>query len=382
MKRSLPDYNALKTKELALYFFIAYRILWEKASNKTIIKVFKEIDKNFLYNLRKFSWKNALNAKNEIEKLSIYEAIPSFMVNQLLSVITLDFLRENIRYMNNLGKKGITSIRINRLRVEKQKQDYYTEIKEELKKRNIRFWKDLHLPDLINIPRSLKSKVIGTKLYQQGKIIFQDKASVAVVHVLSPQIGELICDMCSAPGLKTSLIAQIMDNNGTIIAGDFLNYRIKSMKNLMNHLNVLNSHMLNVDSINFPVRNENMFDRILLDAPCSGSGTLLENPELKWRQNANFLHQNITLQKKLFESALSLLKPGGVLVYSVCSLYPEEGEYIILNYLDKLVPLDLPQWLSPSYPINNSILPGTGRFFPSIHQTQGFFIGKFKKKEL
>ena len=344
--------------------------------------MFKEIDKNFLYNLRKFSWKNALNAKNEIEKLSIYEAIPSFMVNQLLSVITLDFLRENIRYMNNLGKKGITSIRINRLRVEKQKQDYYTEIKEELKKRNIRFWKDLHLPDLINIPRSLKSKVIGTKLYQQGKIIFQDKASVAVVHVLSPQIGELICDMCSAPGLKTSLIAQIMDNNGTIIAGDFLNYRIKSMKNLMNHLNVLNSHMLNVDSINFPVRNENMFDRILLDAPCSGSGTLLENPELKWRQNANFLHQNITLQKKLFESALSLLKPGGVLVYSVCSLYPEEGEYIILNYLDNLVPLDLPQWLSPSYPINNSVLPGTGRFFPSIHQTQGFFIGKFKKKEL
>ena len=119
----------------------------------------------------------------------------------------------------------------------------------------------------------------------------------------------------------------------------------------------------------------------MLDPPCTGSGTFLSNPELKWRQSEKFLNQNIILQKKLLRSAIKFLKPNGILVYSTCSLYPEEGEFQILEVLDHLYPLDLPKWFSPSYTINDSIIPGTGRLFPSTHQTQGFFIGKFKKKE-
>ena len=75
-----------------------------------------------------------------------------------------------------------------------------------------------------------------------------------------------------------------------------------------------------------------------------------------------------------------MLKPNGILVYSTCSLYPEEGEYQIRERLNKLEPLDISQWTSPSYKIEGSPLPGSGRLFPSIHGTQGFFIGKFKKK--
>jgi 16S rRNA C967 or C1407 C5-methylase (RsmB/RsmF family) len=152
------------------------------------------------------------------------------------------------------------------------------------------------------------------------------------------------------------------------------------MKKLLNHLNVLNTHLLNIDSIVIPLRFQNYFDRILLDAPCTGSGTFLTNPELKWRQNYNFLYQNTILQKKLLGSALRLLKPGGILVYSTCSLYPEEGEYIIRDFLNQLQPLSLPAWFSPSYKINGSDLPGVGRLFPSMHQTQGFFVSKFIKK--
>ncbi|MFW9824332.1 MAG: hypothetical protein ACFFE4_15420, partial [Candidatus Thorarchaeota archaeon] len=110
--------------------------------------------------------------------------------------------------------------------------------------------------------------------------------------------------------------------------------------------------------------------------------TFLANPELKWRQNSRFLHQNMLLQEKLFENALKLLKQDGILVYSTCSLYPEEGEYLISKFINYLEPLELPDWLSPSYTLNNSLLPGTGRLFPSVHHTQGFFIGKFKKKEI
>jgi 16S rRNA C967 or C1407 C5-methylase (RsmB/RsmF family) len=283
--------------------------------------------------------------------------------------------------MDNSINDGITYLRFNILKRKYPLKNIISQIKEELKKKNIRFNEDTHIPYLINIPIRMKSKVIQNYWYQNSYLVFQDKASVAVVQALSPQPGELICDMCAAPGSKTSLMAQSMKNKGHIIAGDFMFNRIKTMKKLLKNLNVLNTYLINIDSIKFPVRFKNYFDRILLDAPCTGNGTFSVNPELKWRQNVKFLHQCTLLQEKLFESALYLLKHDGILVYSTCSLYPEEGEYLISKFIDRLEPLDLPHWFSPSYTLNNSILPGTGRLFPSIHHTQGFFIGKFKKKE-
>lgn len=381
-KRALPNYITPTTSQLAHFLYVTYRIFWERASDNTIYREMKGIDKNFLKNLRKFSWEKALKRKDEKEKLSICEAVPSFMINHLLPVLSLDFIKDNIQAMNGLVRSDRTFVRINRLLEKNLAQNLNTVIKSEFEKEKIHFYKDPHVVDLLSIPTSMKNNILKNRIYQEGYLIFQDKASAAVIQVLSPQPGELICDMCAAPGMKTSLIAQNMENKGRIIAGEFLNKRIIIMKGLLNHLSVLNTHILNTDSIIFPLRFENIFDRILLDAPCTGNGTFLINPELKWRQNEKFLHQNTVLQKKLFESALKLLKPNGILVYSTCSLYPEEGEYIIMNFQDYLEPQNLPKWFSPSYNIEGSVLPGTGRLFPSIHHTQGFFIGKFKKKEI
>ena len=380
IKRVLPNSIKVSINQLAQYSYVTFRIFWENASNKTILKEVKGINKQFLKNVRKFTWDKALQNKNKKEKLSICEATPSFMIDRLLPVMDLKLIKENIHAMNGLVRGVRTTVRINKL-LEKQHEPYIDLIiKSELENKNISFTKDAHIEDLITIPSTMKSEVLKNPIYQKGYLIFQDKASTAVVQVLSPQPKELICDMCAAPGIKTSLIAQRMKNQGNIIAGEFLNKRIRIMKRLLNHLNVLNTHILNIDSIVIPLRFENMFDRVLLDAPCTGSGTFLTNPELKWRQNRAFLHQNTILQKKLFESALRLLKPGGILVYSTCSLYPEEGEQIITGFINQLHPQYLPTWFSPSYKINGSELPGTGRLFPSMHQTQGFFIGKFKKK--
>ena len=381
IKRTSLDSTRHSEIKLAKYFYAVYRIFWEKASNETILRELKNIDRVFLKNIRQFSWKKALAGKTEIEKLSICEGIPTFMINHLLPVMKLEFLKENIKYMDNLINDSIVYLRFNTLKKKDPLKNRFSQIKKELKKKNIRFNDDTQIPYMINIPMRMKSKVIQNYWYQKGYLIFQDKASAAVVQALSPQPGELICDMCAAPGSKTSLMAQSMKNKGTIIAGDFMSNRIKTMKKLLKNLNVLNTYMINTDSIKFPVRFKNYFDRILLDAPCTGNGTFSANPELKWRQNMRFLHQCTLLQEKLFESALKLLKHDGILVYSTCSLYPEEGENLISKFIDRLEPLDLPHWFSPSYTLNNSILPGTGRMFPSIHHTQGFFIGKFKKKE-
>jgi 16S rRNA (cytosine967-C5)-methyltransferase len=338
------------------------------------------IDKNFLNRVRTFSWNKALLYKNEKEKFSISEAIPSFTIDHLLPVMNYEFLGSNINYMNSIGNKFEVTARINLSNGKINFEVLSNQIKESLKKKGIRYLNDPDIPYLLRIPISQKNTVIENPWYQKGTLIFQDKASAAVVQTLSPKQGEIICDMCAAPGIKTSLIAQYMINKGRVLAGEFLTERTISMKNLLVKLNIINVNIINTDSIMFPIRFQNFFDRILLDAPCTGSGTFLTNPELKWRQNEKFLYQNVILQKKLLESAIRMLKPSGILVYSTCSLYPEEGEYQILGLMNYLEPLGLPKWFSPSYKIDDNTLPGTGRLFPSLHHTQGFFIGKFKKK--
>lgn len=372
--------NSLDDETISKYLYTTYRVLWEHASEKEIIKEVKILDKKFLNKLRSFSWNKALIHKDEKEKLSIIQSIPSFMIEHLLPVMNIDFLKENVKFMNRIGSKIEVSVRVNNLYGKLSSKDLSTQITEKFNKDKIDYRKDHDIPEMFWIPLSQKNRVVRNYFYQKGFLIFQDKASATVIKTLSPREEDRICDMCAAPGIKTSLIAQYMNNKGHILAGDFLLERVKMMKMLLTQLNVLNVHIINTDSIIFPIRFQNHFDKILLDAPCTGSGNLLANPELKWRQNKKFLRQNLILQRKLIESALKLLKPNGIFVYSTCSLYPEEGEYQILDFIDYLEPLDLPKWVSPSYKINNNTVPGTGRLFPLIHQTQGFFIGKFKKK--
>ena len=377
----LKDSDSLGNDRISEYLYVTYRILWEHALEKDILEELKNIDKKYLKKLRTFSWDKSLSHKDEMEKLSILEAIPSFMIDRLLPVMNLDFLKSNINFMNGLENTIEITTRVNTLARKQNHEVLLRKIEENLKMDKIKYRKDPDISNLLWIPLSQKNKVVRNSFYQEGSLIFQDKASVAVIETFSPQKEDKICDMCAAPGMKTSLIAQFMDNKGHIVAGEFLTERAIMMRSLMKQLNILNVHIINTDSIIFPTRFHNYFDFVLLDAPCTGSGALLASPELKWRQNKAFLYQNVTLQDKLIESALKLLKHNGTLVYSTCSLYPEEGEYHILKYLDHLEPLDLPEWFSPSYKIKHDIIPGTGRLFPAIHQAQGFFIGKFKKKE-
>jgi 16S rRNA C967 or C1407 C5-methylase (RsmB/RsmF family) len=338
----------------------------------------------FSEKLSKFSWKKAFVGKSDIEKFSIEEAIPTFFINHLLPVMDFDFLKNNVKQMNDFSEEMDSTIRVNTLSSQSFNNNLFNTIFDDFKNKGVKLQKDDLFLELYHVSNDKKHILIKSEWYKSGALIFQDKASSAIVYALSPQPNDFVCDMCSAPGIKSSLIAQYTNNQCKVIALEFYTGRIYEGKRLLNQLSVLNTYLINADSIKIPMRFEIKFDKILLDAPCTGSGTFQANPELKWRQNEKFLHQNVVLQKKLLESVITILKPNGILVYSTCSLYPEEGEYQIFNFLDKLEPLSLPNWFSPSYTINNSMLPvpGTGRLFPSIHHTQGFFVGKFKKKDV
>ena len=373
--------NEYKSYTTELLSFATYRLIFEKADIEMIIKELGQRDNfiSFLKKLQTFSWKFALKGKNRLEKLSIKEAIPSFFIEHLLPVMNFDFLKENIRYMNQYTSQNKITFRINTL-PNNSLESLTNSIEKDFNKNNIKFTQDAKLPLIFHTSLKNKRRILLSYWYRNGKLIFQDKASAVIIQLLSPQSGDFICDMCAAPGIKSSLIAQLTKNEAKIICNDFNNKRLKFTKFFLNFLKVSNIFLINSDGTNFPVNLKTKFDRILIDAPCTGSGTFLSNPELKWRQNTAFLHQNILFQEKLLESGLKYLKPDGILVYSTCSLYPEEGELQIIKFKEALEPLTVPKWFSPSYEINNVELEGTGRLFPAIHKTQGFFVGKFKKK--
>ncbi len=369
------------TNELLL--LATYRLIFEKADIETIIKELGQKNDfiSFLKKLQTFSWKFALKGKSKLEKLSIKEAIPSFFIEHLLPVIDFEFLKKNIRYMNQYASQKNITFRINTLPKNYSLESLVNSIEKEFNKNNIMITQDAENPLIFHTALKNKRKILLSDWYRSGNLIFQDKASMEITKLLSPQMGDFICDMCAAPGIKSSIIAQLTKNEARLICNDFNSKRLKLTKFFLNLLKVSNIYLINSDGTNFPVNIKTKFDKILIDAPCTGSGTFLSNPELKWRQNSTFLHQNILFQEKLLESGLKFLKPNGILIYSSCSLYPEEGELQIIKFIEDLEPLTVPKWFSPSYEINNMELKGTGRLFPAIHRTQGFFVGKFKKKE-
>ncbi len=372
IQRSVQLNENLNELEMCFLLYIAYRIRFENADLKSIreellkikiAEVFSNNIENLFEKILKFSWEIALTGKSEIEKLSIKEATPSFLIKKLVNIMDIGTIEENLKVMNNFkDQKNFSAY-------------FFTE------EENNYFSKDLEVPNLFHVPINMKGQLINSELFSSGRIIILDKASASVVNILSPNPYDFILDMCAAPGVKTSLISHNTKHKSHIIAIDFSQERAKDLKNFTKNINNHKIFYLNSDSISIPLRTSLKFDKILLDAPCTGSGALLANPVLKWRQNDKFLHQNMVIQEKLLKSAIKLLKPSGILVYSTCSLYPEEGEYQIKKFLEKLIPMELPDWLGKSYKIDGSYILGTARLFPAQHHTEGFFIAKFKKKK-
>lgn len=386
--RSLSNDKKRHKRKSELFLYITYRYMWEKASFPAILNELKyeydglekEYLKDFYSKLASFNLDIALENKSEIEQISIRYAIPSFTIRKLIPVLDYTHIKNNIVAMDNRARKGIIYLRINLGQSDIESLvDLSSKIIREFNKVGVTLQRDDDVPFLLKARVMDKYKVIKSNFYQQKVLIFQDKASIAPVIALSPKPNDLICDLCAAPGMKTSLISQQSRGKSRVIAGDFHKVRTQEMVRFLSDLELKNLHLVHWDGLNPPLQPER-FDKILLDAPCTGSGTFTNNPELKWRQNERFQQRFIRLQEQLLMSAFNLLKIGGILVYSTCSLYPEEGEYQIQKIRsDKVRHEEIPSWIPSSYDINGFSQKGTGRFLPAEHGTNGFFLAKLTK---
>ena len=224
-----------------------------------------------------------------------------------------------------------------------------------------------------------------------GYYYIQEIASMLPVLVLNPKPNERVLDLCASPGSKTTQIAARMENTGLLVANEVKFGRIKILAANTERCGVMNVIMTRKDGIALCKRfkDENfLFDKILLDAPCSGEGTIRSTPRTLEMWNINTIKLLSNLQKSLIASAIEILKPNGELVYSTCTHAPEEDEEIVdfalKNFNVEVEKIELPlktstgilKWEEKEYAED---IKYSCRVYPHLADTEGFFIVKLKK---
>lgn len=222
-----------------------------------------------------------------------------------------------------------------------------------------------------------------------GHFYVQDVASMIPPRVLNPQPGETVLDMSAAPGSKTTQMAVMMQNRGAILANDVVQKRLKALINNLQRMGIVNTAVVKNYGESFGNRYFQVFDKILLDPACSGLGTLHKSPEVLSWWTPNHCVRLARGQKQLVKSAVKALKPGGTLVYSTCTLTPEENEEVIdfalREFPVELEPIDLPKLTvrpgltSFEDKVFDSRLSKALRLYPFENQTEGFFIARLRK---
>jgi len=233
-------------------------------------------------------------------------------------------------------------------------------------------------------------------LHLLGHFYFQEASSMLPVELLEPEPGEVILDMAAAPGSKTSQIAAYMEGRGVLIANDIQDSRIKTLKAALQRSGVLNVVITKKVGQWFAKHMTGRFDRVLIDAPCTAQGTCRKDPDALKYCSEHSIRKAAKLQRELLESAVHATKIGGRIVYSTCTLAPEENEEVVLSILNKFStqlevvdPRDLAltrAGLKLDQPIEDSIKvqDGTGkhpflRIWPQTYDSEGFFCAVLKK---
>lgn len=221
-------------------------------------------------------------------------------------------------------------------------------------------------------------------LFLEGKVEVQDEGSQLLAYLLAPRRREMVVDFCAGAGGKTLALGAMMHSEGRVYAFDTADKRLANLGPRLKRSGLSNVHPQLIAGEADPriKRLAGKIDRVLVDAPCSGLGTLRRNPDLKWRQNPQAVAEMTVKQRAILDAAAHLLKPGGRLVYATCSLLEEENDGIVDAFLDAHSEF---QSLSCSYALRTQgIALDTGerfRVFPHVHEMDGFFAAVMEKKK-
>jgi 16S rRNA (cytosine967-C5)-methyltransferase len=217
---------------------------------------------------------------------------------------------------------------------------------------------------------------LAQELSSAGKIYFQDEASQLVVQLLAAAEGDRVLDVCAAPGSKASQIAA--KSGVVVVAGDIHLHRLKTIRQMAGLQRRDNVEIVLLDGESGLPFTEGTFERVLVDAPCSGTGTFSHNPEIRWRISAADIIELSVRQRHILTKAATAVKPGGRLVYSTCSVEPEENEAVVEAFIEGSEDFE-PATLT----VKETFLTAanTARTWPQRDDTDGFFIAAFTRKK-
>ena len=313
--------------------------------------------------------------------LCTYYDYNDYMMGKMMDVFTLDELLEVLEA--NEVQRPLT-IRTNSLKTRRR------DLAQALINRGVNLdpvgkWSKVGL-----VVYSSQVPLGATPEYLAGHYILQGASSLLPVMTLAPQENEKVLDMAAAPGGKTTHIAALMRNSGLLYANDANKSRCKAVVGNLHRLGITNTVVCNYDGRQLPNVMKG-FDRVLLDAPCSGTGVIAKDPSVKTNKNQRDFQLCSHLQKELILAAIDCVdaksKTGGYIVYSTCSVLPEENEAVVDYALKKrrvkLVPTGLDFGVKGFTKFKefryHPSLEHTKRFYPHTHNMDGFFVAKFKK---
>ncbi|SFQ18099.1 16S rRNA (cytosine(967)-C(5))-methyltransferase RsmB [Caldicoprobacter faecalis] len=266
------------------------------------------------------------------------------------------------------------TIRVNRNRITKD------ELKERFIRQGIQCEDGLYIKDEA-LRLCSAGDIENNRLYAEGFFTVQGESSMLVVRVLDPQKGELIIDACSAPGGKATHMAELMGNEGRILAWDVHPQRVELIRLNAKRLGATIVEPQQQDAREFQACLEGQADRVLIDAPCSGWGVIYKKPDIKNSIKREDLDELYELQSQIISTCSRYVKPGGILVYSTCTMNVDENQRVIEKFLERNphFVLDDFTYLLPEGLKDSVVQPGMIQLIPSRDGIDGFFITRLKR---
>lgn len=331
-----------------------------KSSSNFVNAVLRKVEKSDYEELK--------NEKNQIRKISITTSMPEWIIEKLLEQKDIQEVEEICKASNEKAK---ISIRINRLKTTK------IELEEKLKNEKIEFEKGL-LKDFIYIKKA--KDIENIESFKNGMFTVQEEVAGLPSIMLEPKENETILDACSAPGGKTTYIAELTNNKAKIEAWDIHEHRIQLIEQNTKRLGISCIETEIKDASKYHENYKEKFDKILLDVPCLGLGVIKRKPDIKWQKTKEDIVEIQKIQTQILENCSKYLKKGGILIYSTCSVLKEENEKILeeflknnKNFIKEKIVID-----GKNYFHKFIDKEGFLKIYPN-KKTDGFFVGKLKR---
>ncbi len=307
---------------------------------------------------------------DEVKYLGIMQSHPNWMVKRWIQRFGFD---DAVIFAESNNKRPILTLRVNTIKTNRE------QVLKRFEERNIVYRTCRYIDYFITL--RLMSKIYLDEDFMNGMYTVQDESAGLPAVLLKPNENDTVLDMCAAPGGKSTHLAQIMGNKGRIYSVDKYEAKIKMMKQTGERLGITNIEFVIDDASDLQdERVKDMkFDKILLDAPCSGMGVLSKKPEIRWKREMEDIYALAEIQKRLLASAVKYLKPGGVIVYSTCSTEPEENMDVVKDFLEKNPDFEIE---SASKFVKHDLVNAEGciETFPHKHNIDGSFAARLVRK--